>query len=96
MKTTEKKSMYHTPGQWRVERTAGGFEVCSDDGETDSLVAVVYSVLDEQKEANARLIAAGPDMLEALEQAEIALEEHGDEGTVGFVRAAIAKAKGQQ
>ena len=54
-------------------------------------------------EANARLIAAAPDLLEALEdmlaQAEFAAEVRGGEGHMKHAmrkaRAAIAKAKGE-
>jgi hypothetical protein len=51
-------------------------------------------------EANARLIAAAPDLLEALEGTAALLEALGyaadDSLTVGAARAAIAKAKGSQ
>jgi hypothetical protein len=55
-------------------------------------IAQVYDSVD-----NARLIAAAPDMLAALEGARAALVAYGAEGGATFkgVCAAIAKAKGE-
>ena len=98
----------HTPGPWVVEpenydcdggtlvRTKG--KIC---------LANVWGVMfaktpDDESLANARLIAAAPDLLEALEYlagaCELALDNDYPEGRdpVSVARAAIAKAKGEQ
>lgn len=86
----------HTPGPWRVEDgelLAGG----------DSGAVVLGSIhgaddypcceedIDAECKANARLIAAAPDLLALLEEAYDALP-HGD--LAGRIAAALAKAKG--
>ncbi|ACL06208.1 conserved hypothetical protein [Desulfatibacillum aliphaticivorans] len=103
----------HTPGPWVVERGdvgdetyiwtatdivgADGFPVVSDTGLIPEGLAFKY----ETTEANARLIAAAPDLLEALEDALKFL--HGSHTkSVGptemqlcdQMEAAIAKARG--
>lgn len=101
----------HTPGPWRAERTGpwdgwDGWEVIAKDG------ATVCNGLGSQRnpirEANARLIAAAPELLEA---AKLVLEwyeaEDNHSGTDFYqrmqmcrdsedaIRAAIAKATGE-
>ena len=94
----------HTPGPWEfgpshsstglagqlVVRPAGEFP----HGEW---VADVGSMYDDHREANARLIAAAPDLLAALQK----VVNHADAGTAAILdrlveeaRAAIAKATG--
>lgn len=105
----------HTPGPWRHDDPDSGrmTQVFSGENATDGfLVAYVIheSVNEEQKatdEGNARLIAAAPDMLRALRQAEDGLasslatwrQENGDNtsviGALRFVRKAISKAQGE-
>jgi hypothetical protein len=55
---------------------------------------------DAMQEANARLIAAAPDLLETLEAVTDALAGHelnnGDVSAINKARAAIAKATGEQ
>lgn len=84
----------HTKGPWE---TAGnwphGFSmVCWHDGSGWRPVADC-AVSGNAAEANARLIAAAPDLLKACRQALYALKgrEHD-----GFLREAIAKATGEQ
>ena len=85
----------HTPGPWKT----GGFQnvvVNAADGST--IVACpggsAMAPLSEHK-ANAALIAAAPEMLEALEMVLIASEDGGDMNDIDFdqLRAAVAKAK---
>lgn len=85
----------HTPGPWHHKQLIG----CDDRG-----WSVFYShsygtkrIDDkgEMSEANARLIAAAPDMLEALRTILIAYEARAERGiNPEFVRAVIAKATG--
>jgi hypothetical protein len=89
----------HTPGNWvvgdgRVNDLAGmhlavGLE--GDPWKPICLISVVEKV-NATDEANARLIAAAPDLLNACRQAIYALKgrEHD-----GFLRAAISKATGE-
>ena len=72
--------------EWRVDAGTWGIAICADfpgDGEV---------------EANSRLIAAAPDLLYALEEALHLIETLTplEGSTVRIVRAAIAKATGEQ
>jgi len=91
----------HTPGPWRVD----GREIIYDD--TSGLPYVVAKTglyvltpnMDANAEANARLIAAAPDLLEALEavlhDSYHQLDSQMTDETERKVLAAIAKAKGE-
>lgn len=105
----------HTPGPWPCEYTGDGKRILVGKGLVEGPngyeVAEVYSddCPREVAEANARLIAAAPELLEALEtllpyapwvpKAGIPmtpeLEEKPDVQAVLKARAAIAKARGQ-
>ena len=88
----------HTPGPWRVVDSwndhmvegQNGEEIIWQDGPHDTPTI---------NEANARLIAAAPDLLAALEQL-VAVKDYSDRiwgATFDWdaARAAIAKAKGE-
>lgn len=89
----------HTPGPWRAEEfdcTTGFWAVTCDGGD------IVYATLQSAHvAANARLIAAAPELLEAVRQftaaaergAKVFLDERGS--CLRNARAAIAKATGQ-
>lgn len=97
----------HTPGPWHIERGTSVY-VRADDAHHVGPICSIRSRLDypgmdpivaETLDANARLIAAAPDLLAALRSLVM---EHG--GTLGCqrgderavaVRAAIAKATGE-
>jgi hypothetical protein len=102
----------HTPGPWKAQPREfpegqwfleGQWEVVST-CEIEWLIAAAAPHIDgDPDEANARLIAAAPELLEALISATRCLawhvEEHGRSGAMDGVtleraRAAIAKAKG--
>lgn len=104
----------HTPGPWRVDanKTLGAYGVWTNYGDHKGFDGSLYpsqicSVLDggiarcddkDKRDANARLIAAAPDLLEACEAALMNLDEiHGRERQWACDRLekAIAKAKGQ-
>jgi hypothetical protein len=58
----------HTPGPWKIVHHANGLgEATQIDGANRGSVADVYGATDGVQTANAHLIAAAPDMLEALE-----------------------------
>lgn len=93
----------HTPGSWETSRDAvpdGHVQVTVYSEESGERVATVF-----QTEANARLIAAAPDLLEAARQLVKMLDESAqewsqDDGgllilTSDPLRAAIAKAEVQ-
>ena len=97
----------HTPGPWTARRMhTGGFDIM-DPRNRDVVTVYGGGVETESREANARLIAAAPDLLEALRQllsnAEIARHHlRNDEGgsligsalwdTIGQAERAILKA----
>jgi hypothetical protein len=98
----------HTPGPWSYNRDEGGMH-----GHVISTGDYIICELPDagdgaspDTEANARMIAAAPEMLEALEEAEYALRLAADQyaadkgrrsvildGRRELVRAAINKAK---
>jgi len=61
----------HTPGPWAVN---DGQEVVADDGAGTRLLCRCHAGHYEERSANARLIAAAPDLLAAL---KVALEYQG-------------------
>lgn len=57
----------HTPGPWEAEvRTPIGITYVWQGG-TENAIAKVYAGVIEDAEANARLIAAAPELLDALQ-----------------------------
>jgi len=103
----------HTPGPWALEPASMGFGgVYGPDGEI--VFALAYARPDERPEAeceaNAHLIAAAPEMLEALREALEYFDGKADAEYLpgraapvgnremqlcGEIRAAIAKAEGR-
>ncbi len=82
----------HTPGPWQIE--SGGARLINTQAHvisaSDGLGPVAYST-----GSNARLIAAAPDLLEALQRMVAAWGSGFDEGdspSLDKARAAIAKA----
>jgi len=84
----------HTPGPWVIGKQ--DHDVVMVDTTSGTAICDVYVDSDERP-ANARLIAAAPDLLEALEAAHGYLvmmgTDHADH-IRGVCRAAIAKVKG--
>jgi hypothetical protein len=69
--TETKQTPQHTPGPWKVEHDGDFYVITPDvvhgDAEAvDELLAVYVSKNPATREANARLISAAPEMLEAL------------------------------
>ena len=84
----------HTPGPWHVE---DGQSIYAKDGACVRLIAKCHAGHREERDANARLIAAAPDLLYAANWALERLEEiHGESNpVVAQLRAAIDKAEGK-
>jgi hypothetical protein len=90
----------HTPGPWTVGKSDAGFSIYAGDL---LIVDLVSGITDDEADANASLIGAAPDLLEALHQIdlldEIVHDPHTDEwrdsyrATQQAVAAAIAKAE---
>ena len=81
----------YTKGPWHI---ANGVQIRSNRDQ----IAKIWMMRDGEGRANARLMAAGPDLLEALiELADCGAEAWGeDRPCVKWARAAIAKATGEQ
>lgn len=99
--------MSHTPGPWSIYETAGNggniparMEVVAPESErAKRLIANIYGFKLPEGRANARLIAAAPELLEALEAAYLVLtsqktREYAD--AVTLARAALAKARADE
>ena len=98
--------MKHTKGPWKACEHGGYGDY---DGNCivilgdDLRVAIVLGSDNEETNANARLIAAAPDLLEALENLHANIAEYARINNLGGfdnqdmqqARAAIAKAKGE-
>lgn len=101
----------HTPGPWTANpkhaaRDNDG-EIIIEQAGGSAPIATCYSINtlfnNDQAKANAALIAAAPDLLEALEVVTLCLAWHEERHGVGMyrkavesARAAIAKATGGQ
>lgn len=88
----------HTPGPWAVNekfrKPIVGYDV-GDGGDLLPIVDAVHGYNMKQARANARLIAAAPDLLEAAQSYIADRAEAGctaDSAAVKRLRAAIAKA----
>ncbi len=101
---TDETRITHTPGPWSAQWIGGNYAVRDEEGHgvafTNSAArssAAVRSKVDgdEEPQANARLIAAAPELLEALEPfAKFACDEPNDCHNCRAL-AAIKKARGQ-
>lgn len=81
----------HTPGPWNVAKTTFG-QTIIDAPSIGEIVCRVEEWSEKQDEANARLIAAAPELLDAL---KLVVQRCGPNSTDGAIaRAAIAKAEG--
>jgi hypothetical protein len=94
-------SAQHTPGPWTSY--TGTNSIWADGKRAICIVTGARNHEDQERDANARLIAAAPDLLEALNGVLPYMEAAETEGLVGDegchwpvenVRAAIAKATG--
>jgi hypothetical protein len=91
----------HTPGPWKLATTyakaqAGKYQVVpwATQRQPIARVAARPDYPPEQAEADARLIAAAPELLEALRECLGVLESYAGHPIVEAARSAIAKAGG--
>ena len=91
----------HTPGPWislgQGDIVTKSVPTCDAEGYTD--IAAVYVIANDSGAANARLIAAAPELLEALEAVLRWIDDYcettGFEAVEAQADAAIAKATGE-
>ncbi|MGX5087105.1 hypothetical protein [Enterobacter sp. UPMP2052] len=81
-------NMKHTPGPWYWDSEGLGSK--------DVLVFGKGYPFEMTSKANKQLIAAAPDLLEALQDALHAYDKHGEHPEWDFARAAISKALGEE
>lgn len=87
----------HTPGPWHVASTSGRMII------TETRVPCIAETYNEDAEANARLMAASPELLDALNAVMTDISDAAFNGvtsplhieTRNKVRVAIAKATGE-
>lgn len=97
----------HSPGPWEIDErflandTQPNFRIFAANLVCELAKPQGFYRAPAENEANARLIAAGPDLLAALEFTRMVLESMPDEGKqylpgnmLTIIRAALAKAKG--
>lgn len=86
----------HTPGPWHQDRWG---EIAGPDGRPVAFAAASRMTTDDVAgsngvaSANARLIAAAPDLLRIL---RVMAKHHSSSPWIGEARAAIAKATGEE
>lgn len=87
----------HTPGPWVIGRSRRGHDVVMVDTASGTAICDVYGDSDDRP-ANARLIAAAPDLLEALETLyrAVCIADADLRPGEELAREAIAKAKGDK
>lgn len=88
----------HTPGPWTQHKWPFGFDVVAGNSDQSRVVASTCTsdFAGSEDAANARLIAAAPDLLQALVEASVALRfGHNSLVALEKAQAAIAKAAGE-
>lgn len=109
-KIMKTETIKHTPGPWQITHLRRGIEqinmfriggpVTHEHNEYCSAIFQSYDEHDEHNDANAKLISAAPELLEALQLAEATINrlavQHGpfnsSQGTLDVIKAAITKA----
>lgn len=87
----------HTPGPWRIYRQGNHIRIGPDFGHVVAVVYLDKDFLDTDR-ADAELISAAPELLEALEIAVKFFNNNGGDADYTWLpvlKAAIAKAKGK-
>ena len=80
-----------TPGPWLFSSYKSGNSVIVTDGKEFDVATVNYP----NRDANAHLIAAAPELYEALEELLIQTRQYGHEPEIAMAEAALAKARGE-
>lgn len=86
--------MTHTKGPWMHANTAGNHQFAIYPEATGKDIALVYNRCQES-EANARLIASAPELLEALQEVIRNYENRLPIGFINRISQTINKATGQ-
>ena len=95
---TQTLDMFPSPGPWTIYEENGEIEIRDANGK--AITTIPYEFRTARDEANARLIAAAPDLLEALQKIlwtpidVTDLEKYAS--VLVLARAALAKAEGGQ
>lgn len=89
-----------TPGPWVADKTSRSVGPISrdDDQSYGMVIPVAWIEFDPEIEiqaANQNIIAAAPELLEALKDVLHAYDKHGEHSEWDFARSAIAKALGK-
>lgn len=101
---SEDQKTAHTPGPWQARKAAHGPIDIFDRRNLDVVTVYGGGVESEAREANARLIAAAPDLLEALKdvviayrkaRVELGYDDDGESDSIAIAEEAIAKAEGR-
>ena len=93
MKRRKNVTNKHTPGPWQVRHADGLFAIASEDG----WIGTTDGDRDENAErANAHLIAAAPEMYQALLTIAVWPEGEPIERIQGIASAALDKARGER
>lgn len=89
------EKLKYTPGPWEVERVNDqtGFKSIGIKSESGVFVANIVFQPTDNETANARLIAAAPELLEAL-RAVLTIPFMWDDAVEILVKTALAKAEG--
>ena len=85
----------HTPGPWRAVPNAPGISDTVIDSGRRVVADVISRKSTDELRANARLIAAAPELLDALEGLLNALPSATTHPAIKAARAAIVKATGE-
>src|SRR5438105_6090577 len=76
---TEPQTEAHTPGPWRIVESGSTRDIRSCEAAPRTIAALFrpfpYLMGEQENEANARLIAAAPDLLAACEAAATIMQE---------------------
>jgi hypothetical protein len=90
-------SAKYTPGPWVAPKRAAALgDVCTEDGHKVCMLWGMNSLPEGSPRANARLIAAAPELLEACKELLAFIDFVGktQDESIPLARAAIAKATG--
>ena len=85
----------HTPGPWEWDENVHGIHITKPRDGTIPLTVARIAGSNDESLANARLIAAAPELLAELEYAVKLLAPFGETAQVQRMRQVVAKARGE-